>query len=159
LAIIIVSATGLFNGVIDHYMDKDQSESFDQISAVALYTGTLFEDVALYIAAIIVAVPGFLLLYTRSRKAERLHAGLTESRARRRLDYVWLAIVGLFVIGTLVAFVYSSLMALLGEGSTTANESWLESTLKQAFSLVFMLTAATLVARQTPGLPQTEVER
>lgn len=144
LGLILYSGIGLFGSLIDHLMGDD----VDALSVPIL----TIDSVVLNMSIALFAVPAFVLFYTRTRKAERKHTKLLDSRARRRLGYVFLMITALFMIGFSVAFVYNSLLTVAESNVGSTGESWIHTSLKQVFSLSFLATISLLVAKLLPGL-------
>lgn len=145
LILTIISGIGLFNSLINHFLD-------DSTGKDAIYSVISFEELALYIAMAIVAVPLFVLFYTRTRKAERAHPALLQSRANRRLGYLFLMIAALFMIGYLVSFVYSSSIALINAEAVSDGEGWLQTSLKQIFAILFIGLVSVFVSKMLPSL-------
>lgn len=145
LVVTLVGGIGLFNAIIDHFMD-DQ-DAFSTFGAVLQ-----FEDLALYIAMAIVALPLFGVFYVRTRKAEREYPKLLASRTRRRLEYVFMFIAFLFVLGYSIGFVYTSTLALVSAESLPGSEGWWQSSLKQWFAIIFISLVGYFVSRLTPGV-------
>ena len=145
LILLAISGVALFNSVIDHWLNEETSGS--AFSAVLS-----FEQLAIYMAMAIVGLPLFILFYTRTRKAERLHSELLEARARRRLVYLTLAVAAVVLIGYAIGFVYASILALISAESVGDAESWGHTVLKQLFALAYIGLIAYFVSRLTPGI-------
>lgn len=149
LGIALISGIGLFNSVIDHLMDSDGNAS--------VYSSVIsFEQLALYMAMAIVALPLFALLYVRTRKAERAHPELLTSRPRRWLDYLFVGVASLFVLGFIIAFVYTSALTVINAEASASSESWLQSSIKQWFAILYIGLVALFISRLTPGVGDKE---
>ncbi len=149
LGIALISGIGLFNSVIDHLMDSDGNAS--------VYSSVIsFEQLALYMAMAIVALPLFALLYVRTRKAERAHPELLTSRPRRWLDYLFVGVASLFVLGFIIAFVYTSALTVINAEASASSESWLQSSIKQWFAILYIGLVALFNSRLTPGVGDKE---
>ena len=145
LIFISISTIALFNSVIDHLME-------DTMAVSPLLSALTFETLAVYIAMALVAMPLFALFYTRTRKAERAHADLMLSRARRRLIYITLSILALVMIGYAIGFLYTSVLAVVQVETMAGSEGWVQSTLKQWFALAFLGLVSYFVSRLTLGV-------
>lgn len=155
ITLIVVSAAGLFNGLIDYFIKADPDPRAGYSTYDIVTSGIGNETIILNVSIALVALPAFLILYIRSRKAERLHSDLLENRARRRLGYVWLMVALLFIIGYTVALVNTTLRQILGFDDLST-KLWAAAVLKQLFSVTIIALAALLIARLTPGLSRQE---
>lgn len=160
LALVVISAIGLFNAGFDYFVGESSTEEvypiayMDSVSYPAPLPNLNVSDVIGNVALALVALPMFSLLYVRTRKAERMHSELMNNRARRRIEYVWLAIAVVLVIVSSVTLVQGWLEAAMGtETGQAATEAWWQTTLKLFFTIGFIKLAILLVARVTPSLP------
>ena len=147
LVVSLIGGIGMYNAVIDHLMDEPARSS--------LFTATAqFEQLALYMAMALVAIPLFSLFYVRTRKTERAHPDVLHSRGRRRMSYVFVAVAFVFALGYLIGFAYTSTLAVISADTGATGESWAQSSLKQLFAVGYISLTALFVSRLTPGIDE-----
>jgi hypothetical protein len=142
LVLVIISGAGLFNQVIDYYFENTETVAYSSygVSAAA-------ESIILYLSLGVVALPLGVLLFQRTRRAERLYPRLRDSRPRRRLSYAFLMVAALFILGLSVVLVYNTIMTIAGVESYSATEPWLKVSVKLAFDIALIGIVAILVSR------------
>lgn len=147
LLLLAISGIALFNSVIDNRMGDDAGTN--------ILAGTIgVEQLAVYMAMALIALPVFGLFYTRTRKSERAYPKLITSRARRRLIYVALSVAALVLLGYAIGFVYTTLLAVINADANVTGESWLQSSLKQWFALGYLGLITFFVSRLTSGVDE-----
>ena len=142
LLLIAISAIGLFNAVLEHFMDTQEDLFFGSTFAL--------QELSMLIAMATVALPLFVVFYIRTRKAERAHPKLLQSRARRRLIYIALTIAALFMLGYAINAVNTVVVALVDTGVDA--KVWGQQMLEYLFALKFIGMIAFFISRWTEGI-------
>lgn len=149
LGSVLVSVINLFNEIIRYSEPAKDTTEFDSYFAVYLYEATIW-----LVASVLVMLPIFLVLYARTRKAERTTPAILQNKRRRIVIYISLALLFLSALGYFVSLVYTILHQLINGGALETEDSLWRSVIKAVFAIIVIKLAFFIVYRNTPRVDQ-----
>jgi hypothetical protein len=145
---VLFSGIGLFNKILDQSADKAQN--------INIYSVVGIEYTLLLVSFGLVSIVLFILLQARTSNSEQVSTALASSRRRRLLQYIFLTITSLVLIGYIVSFVYSLLLEMFSDGQVGGENLW-RVLVKQLFAVGLVGLISYYVAHNVE--PRTEVSK